>query len=175
VTEMPPSTWADRNARHVQAAAAALRTLVERSLGQANDQNGKPASDPAALDAYRRAVDASEESAPVPSAVGLLCRNLRFSEIERDVLLLCAAVEVDPQLASQCAAAEGRPTLAFALNLFAPGSWTAVSPSGPLIRYRIVTPAASGDSCRADRANREWSVPKSRRRTWNGQRSGPRH
>jgi len=126
----------------MQAVAVALRALLESALGP----DGKLASDRESLDAYRRAVAVSEESAPVPTAVRLLCRNLRLSELEREVLLLCVAVELDPHLASLCAVVEGRPTLAFALNLFAQGSWTAVSPGGPLFRYRIVTPAAPGDS-----------------------------
>jgi hypothetical protein len=139
---MPPVSWAEWNQRHLLAAGGALRVLVERSRGA----DGRIAFDRAAVDEYRRARAAAEEAAPVFSAVRELARSLRLSSFEQDVVLLCAAVEVDPQLAVALAPPDGRPTLAFALGLLAGADWGALSPGAPLLRYRVVVPCTAGDS-----------------------------
>jgi AAA+ superfamily predicted ATPase len=74
-----------------------------------------------------------------PPALPMLARRLGLSDFEADTLLLCAAVELDPSIASLIAAAQGPgspglPTFALALQLFDDPSWEALSPHRPL-RY----------------------------------------
>ncbi len=70
-------------------------------------------------------------------------RAFSLSPFERDLLLICAGVEIDAETAQAVAAAqsrEGRVAPTFALLLAAlPGAhWSAVAPEGPLRRWRLV-------------------------------------
>jgi hypothetical protein len=74
-----------------------------------------------------------------PPALVLLAHAFGLSDFERDILLLCAAVELDPDMGSLCAAAQGNaarayPTFSLAMQAFADPSWDALSPHRPL-RY----------------------------------------
>jgi hypothetical protein len=66
-----------------------------------------------------------------------------LSRFEQEVLLLCAAMELDTHIASLCARAQddpqrAHPTFALALALFDDPSWDALSPEGPLRRWRLI-------------------------------------
>lgn len=78
----------------------------------------------------------------VPAALQFLSERLGMSPFERDVLLLCSALELDPRLPVLCARASStgqpQPTFALALELFDDANWSALSPHGPLRRLRLL-------------------------------------
>jgi hypothetical protein len=76
-------------------------------------------------------------------ALLLLSHQLQLSPFERDILLLCAAMELDTRTASSCARAQGEPgrpypTFALALSLFDDPSWEALSAHRPLRYWRLI-------------------------------------
>jgi hypothetical protein len=78
-----------------------------------------------------------------PPALVALAQLLGLSRFERDTLLLCAAVELDPAIAGLCARAHGSagmnyPTFGLALNLFEDAAWDVLSPQRGLRRWRLV-------------------------------------
>ena len=78
----------------------------------------------------------------VVTLVGL-GQRFGLDRFERDVLLLCVAVELDPTLRDQCARLHGNPAMrypSFAVALVAlpSPSWAALSPEGPLRGFRLV-------------------------------------
>jgi hypothetical protein len=116
-------------------------------------------------DALPRAAQASEQTAaeassrnPVPAQTGvpdytergesrpsllLLAQCFGLSRFEQDVLLLCAAMELDTQMAGLCAraqypAARPYPTFALALALFDDAAWDALSPQRPLRYWHLI-------------------------------------
>jgi len=94
-------------------------------------------------EALNAAVEAASVAMPESSAIDHLAGWCGLSAFERDVLLLCAGVEMDAQLAAQCASVTGesrRPGATFGLalaSLEAP-HWSALTPAGPLRRWRLV-------------------------------------
>jgi hypothetical protein len=80
-----------------------------------------------------------------------LVASFGLSSFERDVLLLCAGVEVDPRFAEVLAtlpailAPQGRPSFALALGCLESAHWSAISPSGALRGWQLVESVA-GDS-----------------------------
>ena len=79
---------------------------------------------------------------PGPALVELTAR-LGLSPFEQQILLLCAAMELDPATPGLCALAQRDerrpwPTFALALELFPDPSWEALSPRGPLRDWRLV-------------------------------------
>jgi hypothetical protein len=66
-----------------------------------------------------------------------------LSAFERDILLLCAGVEMDSRLAALCAEAQGHAqrayaTFGLALSILSEPHWSALTPSRPLRRFRLV-------------------------------------
>ncbi|NJL10267.1 MAG: hypothetical protein HC908_09120 [Calothrix sp. SM1_7_51] len=77
------------------------------------------------------------------SALANLCRLFSLTEFERDILLLCTAVELDPSLAQLCGRLQGNPqlnypTLALALTTFPQASWAVLSAQNPLQSWRLI-------------------------------------
>jgi hypothetical protein len=78
-----------------------------------------------------------------PSTLALLGERFGLTPFECDVLLLCAAVEVDGQFATLCARANGdesaiTPTFGLALAVFADPDWRALLPSSPLRYWHLL-------------------------------------
>jgi AAA+ superfamily predicted ATPase len=88
-------------------------------------------------------LESSRTAMPTPAAIDHLSDCFGLSAFERDVLLLCAGVEMDAQLATQCEIATGEPRrqgVSFGLALAALDAphWSAVVPVRPLRRWRLV-------------------------------------
>jgi hypothetical protein len=89
-------------------------------------------------EALRRA----EASSPPPQLI-LLASRFGLSQFERDVLLLCAAMELDTRIAALCARAQDDPhkpfpTFGLALALFENPAWEALAAGGHLRHWRLV-------------------------------------
>src|SRR5260370_20225885 len=77
-----------------------------------------------------------------PPALLILAERFGLSRFERDVLLLCAAMELDTSITSLCSLAQGNnrpyPTFGLALALFEEPVWEALSPERPLRHWRLL-------------------------------------
>jgi ATP-dependent 26S proteasome regulatory subunit len=78
-----------------------------------------------------------------PPAIERLCRVFGLSRFEKDVLLLCAGVELEASFARLIAAAQnathgGYPTFSLALTALGEPHWSALSPAAPLRRWRLI-------------------------------------
>ena len=100
-----------------------------------------------ALAAAARAREEAAGDDPPPALI-VLAQRLGLSDFERDTLLLCAAVEIDPGIAELYARVQGAnmraPTFALALQALEGASWDALSPHRPLRYARLVEPAPTG-------------------------------
>ncbi len=77
------------------------------------------------------------------SAIDRLVDCFGLSTFERDVLLLCAGVELDAKFASLCATAQSNPqrsyaTFSLALATLEEPYWSALSPICPLRQWRLI-------------------------------------
>ncbi len=127
-----PSNWHDANQAYLVAEFARLRLLFEGgepdSSTEFNKSNFLPSGPPPAID-------------QLESIFGL-------TPFERDVLLLCAGIEMDSPLASRCAELQGAsqrtaPTFSLALAALPGPHWSALTPAGALRRFRLVEIDAS--------------------------------
>jgi len=97
---------------------------------------------PLVEDAAEAMQHAADEMNP-PPALLILSHRLGLSPFERQVLLLCLAMELDPGIAALCARCQtdsGRPSPSFALafSIFENPSWDALSPERPLRYWRLI-------------------------------------
>ncbi|GGK74503.1 ATP-binding protein [Mangrovihabitans endophyticus] len=75
------------------------------------------------------------------SALDLVCSCFGLTPFERDVLVLAAAVEIDPAAAESCLQTVGGrayPTFSLALTTLAEPHWSALAPVSPLRRWHLI-------------------------------------
>lgn len=93
--------------------------------------------------AQAAAAMAAAEKVEPPPTLTIAARRFGLSQFERDVLLLCSAMELDTRIGALCARAHGdankfHPTFALALSLFDEPAWDALSPERPLRYWRLI-------------------------------------
>ncbi len=129
-------TWHDANQAYLSREIAALRLTLQ---GRSSDL----ATIDSAMSAEAAAAAEVGEAIHPPPAVEQLCSAFGLSRFERATLLLCAGVELDAGFAQAVAAAQQDPRLSFptfglALAALDEPHWSALSPAGPLRRWRLI-------------------------------------
>src|SRR5262245_52208188 len=124
---LPQLDWTDANQRYLAAEFARLKARFSGADVQATSEGVREA----------------QASLPQPAAIDQLAEIFGLSPFERDLLLLCAGVEMDAELAACCAAASGaanRPfaTFGLALAALADPHWSALTPVRPLRLWRLL-------------------------------------
>ena len=120
------SDWLEANQRYLVEQFARLKARL------AGENNVVEAVIP---DSYRRELP--------PCAIDVITEAFGLSSFERELLLLCAGVEMDAELAAQCAAVQGYPqrtyaTFGLALGALAEPHWSALTSARPLRRWRLI-------------------------------------
>ncbi|HEY8011948.1 MAG TPA: AAA family ATPase [Rudaea sp.] len=100
---------------------------------------GEPHNEPAEAQESKTAGAAADDT---PAAV-LLARRLGLSDFERNLLLLCTAMEFDTRIGALCGRAQRDPskpypTFGLAMALFDNAAWDAMSPERPLRYWRLI-------------------------------------
>ena len=124
--------WPEANQRHLVAALDEVRAYLEAHAASDGRPEDADAPSPTWLDG------------PPPALEGL-CAVFGLSRFERAVLLMCAGVELDGAFASLVARAQGavgqqhaEPTFSLALAALPEAHWSAITPAGPLRRWRLI-------------------------------------
>jgi ATP-dependent 26S proteasome regulatory subunit len=158
--------WYEANQDYLLSALEALRCSLEKHIERLQDESGNVAgarSTHTLITSCRRLQDISERaekdnlteeaflkekpsSMPAPSALETLCRTFNLSQFERDLLLLCAGVELDSVFLSLCAEAQGDPrrtypTFSLALAALPGAHWSAITPAEPLRYWHLIEPS----------------------------------
>jgi len=146
--------WLETNQRLLTAALAHVREALVR---HANSAGADPKQVESRLASQREDPDPAgstntgpEATAPCGTALTNLCEIFSLSPFERDILLLCAGVELDSAFPAHCAAASGDPrkpypTFGLALAALSEPHWSALLPVAPLRYWRLIELGA-GDS-----------------------------
>jgi ATP-dependent 26S proteasome regulatory subunit len=135
---MSMEIWQAKNQEYLAAALQWLRLRLEEAAGPASSTTSTDHGAAAA----RGAMADAEASDPPPAAI-ILRQLLGLSAFELNVLLLCAAMELDSRTPGLCAQAQPEsnrpyPSFALALTLFDDAAWDALSPERPLRRWRLI-------------------------------------
>ncbi|GAA0984528.1 ATP-binding protein [Acrocarpospora macrocephala] len=141
VPRLSVAAWREHNDDYLTASLAWLRLLLARGAGS-GEPGERTERDERRLGRARERVLSLERSVPPPALV-LLSAALGLTRFEQDVVLLCAAMELDTRTGELCAAAMGDPhqpypCFALAMTIFDEPEWSALSPSGALRAWRLV-------------------------------------
>jgi ATPase family associated with various cellular activities (AAA)/Winged helix domain, variant len=131
------NNWAEANQRYLMARVAMVREALRRHVARAQDDPLPPEID------VEKNLREAAEAMPAPAALDTLCAAFGLSPFERDVLLLCAGMELDSTFPSLCAAAQGQqqralPTFSLALAALPEAHWSALTPVAPLRHWRLI-------------------------------------
>jgi len=129
------ATWVERNQAALAVAVARVRAALERE-----PSTGAGRRAPATV----AGVDDGLAPELAGTGLGAVAERFALSPFERDVLALCAAVELDGAVPALCAKAHGDPTcghvtFGLALAVLDGAHWSALAPAGPLRRWQLVT------------------------------------
>ncbi len=143
MSTLATNNWLEANQRYLLAALAVMRTTLERhSTGLQG-----PIKTEEQQFAAQHALEETAIAMPGPSTLDTLCKVFGLSPFERDILLLCAGMELDSRFAALCAAAQGEltkayPTFGLALAALPEPHWSALAPDAPLRLWRLIEFAA---------------------------------
>jgi len=138
---MATNNWNDANQRYLMAALGVVREALERHIARSRK---KQETDQAReSDTAQQALKKAAAAMPSPSALEMLCAMFGLSAFERDLLLLCAGIELDSTFAGVCAEAQGDsartfPTFSLALAALPEAHWNALTPAAPSRRWRLI-------------------------------------
>ncbi len=124
---LPIHQWTEQNQDYLNACLGELRARFEHGKQVAGIEPHRPTAG----------------DMPAPPALDTLQRTFGLSDFERDVLLLCAGVELDSEFATAFATAAGipagtPPTFSMAMTMLEGAHWGALSPGGALRRWRFI-------------------------------------
>ena len=127
--------WHRANQAYLLAALERLKEALRRCADGAGSDPAEPLAGPVPF------------AAETPPALELVAGVFSLSAFERDVLLLAAGIELDPEVASLCAAAQRDvsrpyPTFSLALAMIPDAHWSALAPTGALRHWRLIEVAA---------------------------------
>ena len=126
--------WLEANQRFLAAAVETVRCTLADHLDPAGGERAARARD---------TLEQARDQLPGRSALDELVAAFSLSPFEREVLVLCAAVELDGEVAALCGralGAQGRAAPCFSLALAAlpDPEWRALLPTGPLRYWQLV-------------------------------------
>ncbi|HSA87016.1 MAG TPA: AAA family ATPase [Nitrospira sp.] len=130
--------WHETNQRFLMAQVARVRAALAEHAASRSGHH--------ALEGVERRQDVRDDDThqtAEPAALDTIGASFGLSVFERDVLLLTAGMELDAGFAPACAAAQGDPrraypTFGLALAVLPQAHWSAVLPSAPLRRWRLL-------------------------------------
>lgn len=135
-------TRARRKSKKAEGPAPVGSETATPSVALSSESGTSSAKDDPLSQAAAEMAAAEKQMTPPPALV-LLSQRLGLSRFERDIVLLCTALELDTRIAGLCAQAQDNParpypTFALALSLFNEPAWEALSPERPLRYWRLI-------------------------------------
>jgi ATP-dependent 26S proteasome regulatory subunit len=143
---IPSQTWSDNNQKYLVKCINQIRISLKKYIEHPTS------SEEAAIvvqeeEQLKQEEDGDDllkrtEKSP-PPALETVCSLFGLTTFEKSILMLCAGVELDTELAQLCAKAQGNPnntypTFGLALAFLARAHWSALTPASPLRRFRLI-------------------------------------
>ncbi len=127
-------SWREANKDYLMARLEPVRQALKRACGDQSSEAGSSETPAPEFPATQH---------DAPPALDVLVSLFDLSAFERDILLLCAGVELDSEFARLCAAAQGDaqrgyPTFNLALAILHNPYWFALAPVAPLRYWRLI-------------------------------------
>src|ERR1700761_3994597 len=133
--------WKEANYHYLTAALGVVRARLGK-----HREKVLPGEEPAgwSLPDAQMALQEAAQRLSSPPAIDTLCEVFGLSSFERDILLLCVGVELDPAMGELIASLEGSgslgiPSFGLALAVFPDAYWSAVTPYAALRYWGLIS------------------------------------
>jgi hypothetical protein len=135
--------WIEANKKYLKEALVPVREALEIHALPASRGADTISIPPLKSGAIQNRIKQYAEEMTAPPALDTLCEAFGLSPFEREVLLLCAGMELDSAFATLCATAQGDPlraypTFSLALAALPEPHWSALNPGAPLRHWRLI-------------------------------------
>src|SRR4028118_224692 len=132
------SQWQNANIKYLMASVAVIEQILSSYITEPENCLSSLKVEQARLELM-----AAASAMPFPSALQELAIAFNLSDFERDLLLLCAGMELQQNFDSLCAEAQGNgelsyPTFNLAISVLTAPHWSAISPDAPLRRWQLI-------------------------------------
>ena len=141
------NNWHEANQRYLMAAVGEVREELQRY----KDCSGNVVENKSARSGHSVAqgeLKQVAESLPAPAALDILAAVFSLSPFERNIVLMCAGMELDSTFDSLCAAIQGDlrpfPTFSLALAALPDAHWSALAPDASLRYWRLIEVSTNG-------------------------------
>lgn len=141
--EQSVQEWSSVNQQFLAAMIAVVRKRLE--FYEENDHTVSKEEQQAVLVALQKKAAAILDGITMPAALNRLAATFGLSEFEKEVLLLCAGVELDSEFGGLIAKIQGggaQPAFSLALAILPDAHWSALAPGGSLRYWRFIEVAA---------------------------------
>ena len=133
----------DANKRYLEATLEIIKTRINRKLATKSENQDSIASSNEGIDKDQKDLRKEPDEKSIPYPLDLICKAFGLSAFERNILLLCAGMELDFSIGQLYASFFGdprrtRPTFSLALAVLEDPHWCALNPSAPLRYWRLV-------------------------------------
>lgn len=137
-TQFHDHEWVEANQCYLSASMSVIKCSLQSYRSSLIDEE----HDDDSVEAKLKAMEEAADDMPSPSALDILCDSFGLSPFERDILLLCAGVEMDTEFFSLCSALQGDrvtyPTFSLAMAGLPDPHWSAILPGAPLRYWRLI-------------------------------------
>jgi AAA+ superfamily predicted ATPase len=135
------TTWSHANQQYLMGMVKMIRAQLEKYSRSLKEKNEEPITQE--YSSAKKELEQLSEAMPSLPALDRLVATLQLSAFERDILLLCAGVELDAGLGELIASLHGEssmmlPTFSLALAALPDPHWSVISPGGPLRYWRLI-------------------------------------
>lgn len=141
------NNWHEANQRYLMAAVGEVREELQRY----KDCSGNAAEKKSVRSGYSVAqgeLKQAFESLPAPAALDILAALFSLSPFERNIVLMCAGMELDSTFDSLWDTIQGDlrlfPTFSLALAALPGAHWSALAPDAPLRYWRLIEVNTNG-------------------------------
>jgi len=137
------NNWHEANQRYLMAAVGVVREELELHRPRVDNYVAENKSMHAESSVAQKKLKQAAGGLPAPAALDTLTALFCLTPFERNVLLMCAGLELDSTFATLCASTQGDPrcpypTFSLALAALPDAHWSALSPNAPLRYWRLI-------------------------------------
>ena len=144
IRQLKTNNWLEDNQEYLRRSLDRVRLLLQQKLPQKFNDDGAITAAVINRELFEEQITWNWQN---PPALENLSETFGLSDFDRDLLLLCAGMEIDRNWGNLCAAVHGDPqsnypTFGLGLDIFPNKNWQALTASSPLRRWRLISVGA---------------------------------
>ncbi|GAX60149.1 AAA ATPase, central domain protein [Candidatus Scalindua japonica] len=148
MTTTTANNWHEANQQYLMAALEVVREGLERYKKSIEENGSEKGEINAEASIANKKLQQAADQLTAPSALDTLTEIFSLSNFEKNILLVCAGMELDSSYADLCGSIQNvkrnYPTFSLALAAFPDAHWDALTPDAALRYWRLINISEGG-------------------------------